>query len=139
MKDGRPDKIQPAHLRYGGSALLYHLTTLLNLIVELEYIPWIFQQGLIIPIPKSHDKDPSNYRGITLLSTIAKVFEKIILLHLQAADIPDLIHPLQGRFKPSISCLHTAFTFTEAVQHLREQKKKAYVVLLDVQKAFDTV
>jgi len=106
-----PDKIQPEHLRYGGSALVYHLTTLLNLIVELEYIPQIFQQGLIVPIPKSHDKDPfnpSNYRGITLLSTIAKVFEKTILLRLQAADIPDLLHPLQGGFKPGISCLHTS-------------------------------
>jgi len=61
--------------------VVYHLTTLLNLIVELEYICPIFQQGLIVPIPKSHDKDPSNpsnYHGITLLSTIAKAFEKII-------------------------------------------------------------
>jgi len=65
------------------------------------------------------------------------VFEK--LLRLQAADIPDLIHPLQGGFKPSVSCLHTAFIFQEAVKHLREQKKKAFVALLDVQKAFDTV
>ena len=29
--------------------------------------------------------------------------------------------------------------FQEAVQHLKDQKKKAYVALLDVQKAFDTV
>ena len=29
--------------------------------------------------------------------------------------------------------------FQETVQHLRDQKKKAYVALLDVQKAFDTV
>ena len=39
----------------------------------------------------------------------------------------------------SNSCLHMAFVFQEAVQHLRDQKKKAYVALLDVQKAFDTV
>jgi len=38
-----PNKIQPEHIRYGGSALVYHLATLLNLIVELEYIPRIFQ------------------------------------------------------------------------------------------------
>jgi len=31
------------------------------------------------------------------------------------------------------------FIFQEAVQHLREQKKKAYGALLDVQKGFDTV
>jgi len=43
-EDPGPDKIQPEHLGYGGSALVYHLTTLLNLIVELEYIPHIFHQ-----------------------------------------------------------------------------------------------
>ena len=32
-----------------------------------------------------------------------------------------------------------AFVFQEAVQNLRDHKKKAYVALLDVQKAFDIV
>ena len=136
------DQIQPEHLRYGGTPLVHHLSTLFNLIVNTEYIPWSFQQGLIIPIPKSLDKDPSdpsNYCGITLQSVIAKVFEKIILLRLLDPNIHDLIHPLQGGFKPDVSCLHTAFVFQEAVQHLRDHKEKAYVALSDVQKAFDTV
>ena len=83
--------------------------------------------------------DPSNYRGITLQSVVVNVFEKIILLQLLDYNIHDLIHPLPGGFKPDVSCIHTAFVFQEAVQHLRDQKKKAYVALLDVQKAFDTV
>ena len=61
-----PDQIQPKHLRYGGSPLAYHLSILFNQIVNTEYIPSSSQQGLIIPIPKSLDKDPSNHRGITL-------------------------------------------------------------------------
>ena len=48
------------------------------------------------------------------------------------------IHSLQLG-TASVSCLHTAFVFQEAVQHLRDHKEKAYVALLDVQKAFDTV
>ena len=63
----------------------------------------------------------------------------IILLWLLDSNIHDLIYPLQGGFKPDVSCLHTAFVFQEAVQHLRDTKKKAYVALLDVQKAFDIV
>ena len=58
----------------------------------------------------------------------------MLLLCLQAAGIPNQVHPLQGGFKPGVSCIHTAFIFQEAVQQLREQKQKAYVALLDVQK-----
>ena len=64
-----PDQIQPEHLCYGSTLLIHHLSILFNLIVNTEHIPWSFQQGLIIPIPKSLDKDPtdpSNYRVITL-------------------------------------------------------------------------
>ena len=120
-----PDQIQPEHIFYGGATLVTHMTALFNQMVEQEHIPQIFQHGLIIPIPKSSDKDPSdasNYRGFTLVSLIAKIFEKVILLRLQVAGIPDQVHPLQGAFNPGVSCIHTAFIFQEAIQHLREQK-----------------
>ena len=80
-----PDQIQPEHIFYGGATLVTHMTALFNPIVEQEYIPQIFQHDVIIPIPKSSDKDPSdpsNYHGITLVSLIAKIFEKVILLRL---------------------------------------------------------
>ena len=76
---------------------------------------------------------------LTLQFVLAKVFEKIILLRLLDSNLHNHIHPLQGGLKPDVSCLHMAFVFQEAIQHLRDQKKKAYVALLDVQKAFDTV
>ena len=76
---------------------------------------------------------------LTLQFVLAKVFEKIILLRLLDSNLHNHIHPLQGGLKPDVSCLHMAFVFQEAIQHLRDQKKKAYVALLDVQKAFNTV
>ena len=82
---------------------------------------------------------PWNYRGITLPSTIYKLLEKVMLSRFRAYGITTKIHPLQGGFRPGYSCLHTAFIFQETISHLREQKKKVYVALLDVKKAFDTV
>ena len=125
---------------YGGAVLPSILTYIFNAILLSGYIPEIFKHGYIIPIPKGHCKslnNPSNYRGITLLSCISKVFEKILLnrpLHLQSS-----IHPLQGGFRPHFSCLHSAFLLQEAIQSLRLKKKKACVAFIDVHKAFDTV
>ena len=91
-------------------------------------------QGHIIPILKGQNKDPTNpanYRGITLLPVIA--------LLLRLTELTSKLSPLQGGFRPGLSCLHTAFVFYEAVCSIREWKMKAYVALLDVKKAFDTV
>ena len=95
------------------------------------------QHGLIIPVPKLSDKesDPSNHPSIIFLSVIAKVFEKVILLHLEVAGVvTSYIHsPRKVQTWCKLSS-HTSYIFEEAIQCLRDQKKKAYVILLDVQK-----
>ena len=129
-------------LVFGGRSLIQHLTRLFNAILLSGHIPPLFQQGHVIPIPKSHTKDlsnPSNYRGITILSNISKVLEKLILLRIHLQDLPPSLNPLQGGFRQGYGCAHTAFVLQEAIQSLREKSKKAYVAFLDVRKAFDTV
>ena len=40
-----------------------------------ELVPWQWPEGLIVNLFKKGDKeDPGNYRGITLLSVVSKVF-----------------------------------------------------------------
>ena len=113
--------------------------TTFNAILATGHIPASFLHGHVIPIPKGHDRDlrdPSNYRGISLLSSISKVLEKV-LINIISPDIS--LNPLQGGFRSGYSCLHTAYILQEAIQHTRERSKKAYVAFLDARKAFDTV
>ena len=142
QKAAGPDDIDPEHLVFGGSLLCKHLTVLFNAIVSSGHIPSTFQQGLIIPIPKGASKDPtnpSNYRGITILSNINKILEKLVMLKIHSLEDPPVLNPLQGGFCKGVSCSHTAFLFQESVQSLRDRGQKAYVAFLDVKKAFDTV
>ena len=142
-KAAGPDGIEPEHLVFGGRSLAQHLTRLFNAILLSGHIPPVYQQGqYIIPIPKSHTKDlsnPSNYRGITILSNISKVLEKLILLRIHLQDSPPSLNPLQGGFRQGYGCTHTAYVLQEAIQSLREKSRKAYVAFLDVRKAFNTV
>ena len=141
-KAAETDENNPEHLIYGGKLLVKHLTIILNAIVATGHIPPSFTHGLVLPIPKGHNKDlsnPSNYRIISLLSNISKVLERLVLLHLRALDPPLSLNPLQGGFRSQLSCLHSAFILQETIQHLREHGKKAFVAFLDVRKAFDTV
>ena len=131
-----PDGIDSEHLIFGGTDLSHHLAALFNTLLTLCYVPESFRTGYTVPIPKGPDKDiriPSNYRGISLLSNISKVFEKLILKRLQKVIS---LNPLQGGFREGLSCSHTSFILQEAVQ---SNNLKAYVAFLDAQKAFDTV
>ena len=62
-------------LKYGGKEMINSLWTLLQKLWELEEIPGDWARGVIVPIYKEGDpKNPDNYRGITLLSVVGKVY-----------------------------------------------------------------
>ena len=46
---------------------------------ELEEVPREWMQGVIVPLYKDGDnRDPLNYRGITLLSIVGKVYNRVL-------------------------------------------------------------
>ena len=54
------------------------LEQLFSVICHEELVPRQWREGLIVNLFKKGDKeDPGNYRGITLLSVVGKVFCKI--------------------------------------------------------------
>ena len=59
--------------------LVTYLYRVYSFVFETGNYPKIWSEGLIVPIPKKGDlSNPSNYRGITLISTFAKLFSLII-------------------------------------------------------------
>ena len=95
-----------------------------------------------MPIPKA-DKDRTvkdNNRGITLLSVLYKVLEKVILLREQKwFQDKNNINELQGAGKEHCSCLHTSMVLQEVIAQNLSKGESVYVAFLDIKKAFDTV
>ena len=78
-KTGGSDGIVGELLTYGGSGMVDLLEQLFSVIWQEEIVPRQWRKGLIVNIFKKGDKeDPANYRGITLLSVVGKVFCKIL-------------------------------------------------------------
>ena len=66
-------------LKYGGSGMVDLLEQLFSVIWQEEIVPRQWRDGLIVNIFKKGDREePGNYRGITLLSVVGKVFCKIL-------------------------------------------------------------
>lgn len=69
----------------GSNVLVSYIQNLFNKIFEIGYFPEKWSEGFIIPIFKKGDtNEVSNYRGITLLSTLGKLFTRILNNRLNA-------------------------------------------------------
>ena len=138
----RNDGFTNEHVKYGGALMLKCLAKLFSWIEKYEYIPEAFKVGIIIPIPKGEKNrtKQDNYRGITWLPVIAKLFEKLIMSRIEGSVLNNcLIHEMQGAAQPHCSSLHSAWLVREAIGSNIENGKNVFIGLLDTKKAFDTV
>ena len=82
----------------------------------------------------------SNYRPISLLSNIDKIFEKILYKRLQSfLSKHKILFSQQFGFRKSYSTSHAVLSITQKIYDALESGKFAYAVFVDLQKAFDTV
>lgn len=104
-----------------------------------ERIPEDWNIGVIIPIYKKGDKkNCGNYRGITLLSTVLKIYERILEKRLRT-HIEQHLSTSQSGFRRGCSTQDHVFTIKEITHKTISQGKEAYLAFLDLEKAFDSV
>ncbi|GFY08635.1 probable RNA-directed DNA polymerase from transposon X-element [Trichonephila clavipes] len=118
------------------------LTILINKILKHNYFPKIWKEAIIFPIlkPGKSKNNPASYRPISLLSTLSKITESIILTRLKnIININKTINPNQYGFTNKLSTLHPLLNLTEAISEGFQRKKSTGAVFLDIQKAFDRV
>ena len=134
------DKITAEHLKNGGTMLISALVWTMNGMVRMNLIPSEYKKGLVVSIPKV-GKDSTvkaNNRGIMLLSTLYKLFEKL-MLERESIWAENAISNIQSCGKKHVSCLHTSLLVQQAVAHNLNRGETVYGAFLDTQKAFDTV
>lgn len=121
----------------GGNYVAQALTTLFNAVLTAETVPADWRQGYIVSIFKSGDSyDPGNYRGITVLNVVGKIFASVLLARLSRA-IP--LHESQAAFRKGRTCVEHIFSLSQLVQARRRAGLGTYAFFLDIQKAYDTV
>ena len=139
------DMVQSEHIIYGGRTVFKCLANLFGAIINLNYIPYIWKTGLLVPIYKGPPKqrnNPDSYRAVTLLSVFYKLFEKIInekLLNVLTKNHPEFPCKQQQGFQKELSSITVAFNLHETIYSVIELNSIAYVAFLDIRKAFDTV
>ena len=86
------DGVLPEVIVYGGRCLRAFLLILFNIIWASEMIPQVWKDAIItILFKKGNRSECGNYRGISLLSVVGKIFADIILQRLQL--LAEFIYP----------------------------------------------
>lgn len=81
-----PDFLTNEQIIFCGNKIVDELCILFNSILRHAHVPEMFKVGKVISVFKGKNKDksnPTNYRGITLTSALSKLFEKVILSHIE--------------------------------------------------------
>jgi exonuclease III len=136
------DLIHAEFLRYGGMQLERAMLILFNEILRCEYWPDRWRLGLICPIYKraGAETELDNYRPITLLSIVSKLFEILLNTRLMEwAEANRVLCDEQGGFRTKRGCADQLFVLKEVWCSRRERKRPTFGAFLDVKSAYDRV
>jgi len=135
-----PDKISNCALKHGGKKFKLYLCQIYNACARLEYFPnsWKIATIVMLPKPGKDPKHPTNHRPISLLNTMGKVLEKLLLSRLKIYIMPK-IRPEQYGFRSEHSTTIQLINVIDLVSNDLNIKRKTAATFLDIQKAFDKV
>jgi hypothetical protein len=138
-KASGPDNLSAEHLLNAHPSLIIHICLLFRGIALHGYVPNDFGNGIIIPLLK--DKlgdinDVNNYRGITLIPVISKLFELVLL---ELCDSCLQTDDLQFGFKEGLGCAHAIFVFNETANYFTSKGSSVFMAALDFKKCFDRI
>ena len=123
----------------GGAPLRAFLLTMVGIFWSKENIPTdLIDPNITILYKKGDRSHCGNYRGISLLSVVGKIFADIILQRLKS--LAELTYAQsQSGYRSGRSTIDGIFTLRQLMEKSREQRRNMYIAFVDFSKAFDTV
>ena len=136
------DLLRNEFLKNAPKELVNFICRLFNFILNTSLIPDVWCQGLIMPLYKNKgdSKDPDNYRGITLLSCLGKLFTACISSRISKfMDVDYKLGPEQAGFREAFSTTDHIFTLYSIIDFYTNKKRRVYCAFVDYSKAFDLI
>ena len=125
------DLITSEMLKAAGNIILKPLCVLFNEILNTSSYPTSWAEGNIVPICKSGDvKNPTNYRGITVSSSLGKLFATILNTRLLSfLDKNNVTTEEQIGFTVGNRTTDHVTVIKSLIDNYKHRKKKIYACL----------
>ena len=117
------------------------LCKLFNHILSTGDFPEIWMKSIVIPIfKKGQTNDPGNYRGISLVSHVGKLFTSMINARLTKwSEKNNILTDAQFGFRPGYGTTDAIFALHSLISKSLKRGKRFYCCFIDYKKAFDSV
>jgi hypothetical protein len=133
------DDISAKILKLGSPILHIPLTNIFNKCILNSVFPSQLKCANVYPVfKKDNALVKKNYRPVSVLTSISKVFEKLIAQQLSAFQ-NTVFHPYISAFRRNYSCQSVLLRITEEWREALDQGKYVGTVLMDLSKAFDSM
>ena len=135
------DGIKSSFLKDGANEIKTVVTHLVNLSIDTHCVPDELKYAIVKPLFKKNSRlDVGNYRPVSILPIISKILERAIYVQIEAyLKEKELLYEYQSGFRKSHSTDSCLTNLSDYIRVLISEGKYVGMVLLDLQKAFDTV
>jgi len=126
-------------LKHGGEHMMESLALLFDICRKCEVTPKDWHLVNIVALYKKGDKySRSNYRGISLLSCVYKLYARVLQRRLITFLNSHIVEEQAG-FSAGKGCDDNLCIMTEVMERKVANREALYVALVDMRAAFDTV
>ena len=136
------DSILNEYIKNTPQAFIPLYCKLFNIVLNTGIIPDSWLLGIIKPMYKNkgNPQDPDNFRAITLISCLGKLFTSVINERLNFfSNELELISKNQAGFRKGHSTADNIFVLYALISLYLSFGKKLFCTFIDFRKAFDTV
>eukprot|EP00117_Sycon_ciliatum_P027914 scpid27779/ scgid3366/ Craniofacial development protein 2; p97 bucentaur protein len=131
--------ILPELIRCGGEHLLGRLHEFIVRVWETGSVPADWRDAEIVPIPKKGNRHScDNWRGISLLDVVGKLFARMLQDRLEPLA-EDWLPESQCGFRKGRGCIDMIFAARQVLEKAIEHQSDLYVLFVDLRKAYDSV
>lgn len=136
------DNVSNNMIKSSKSTLTKCFKKVFNACLSSGVYPSSWAEGYITPLYKANDiADPSNYRGLTITSSIGKLFNRVLNMRLDKFLVKyKIIDDSQIGFKQKARTSDHMFVLKTIIDKYCNRKDgRVYACFVDFQKAYDTV
>ena len=133
------DGIPPLIVKLSAEVLSHSLTRIINQSIKENIFPTLLKLAAILPFYKKDDRsDKKNYRPVSILSALSKIFGKIFQTQI-STYMEDKLSMYISAYRKGHSTQHVLIRMIEDWKKSLDDDKLVGAVLMDLSKAFDCI